>query len=112
MASPLAIAIQCDTECARIEERIYALTGLDLTPLPRIHKDHELLRRDQLHTIADWLDRVPDNATLDATDQDNDLLAQVCELVASGKWTKPQLEALLGLGAAETPVEDDNGSDE
>ena len=98
MASPTAIAIQCEESTNRIDARMKILIGEGLTPLPRTHRDREILRRDQLHTIADWLDRIPEAGDHEPDDR----LIRALDLVASGNWTKAQMEAIL-LG------DDDNG---
>ncbi len=98
MASREALAIQTEALVNRIEARFKELTGLDFTPMPRTHKDKDILRREQLHNVANWLDRVP----VASNESESDALASVRALVASGKWTKPELEALLMKG-------DDNG---
>ena len=100
MASPEAIAIQTEAFVERIEARIFELTGLDLTPMPRTNKDPNILRRDQLRNVANWLERVP----VASQSSESDLLVEIRALVASGKWTKPQLEALL--------KGDDDGTDD
>ena len=94
MATQEAINIECIGYIEHIEQRIFELTGLDLTPMPRNHKDRDLLRRDQLRNIASWLDRIPDPQP----QPESDTLARARALVQSGKWTKPELEALLGGG--------------
>lgn len=87
MASKEALSIQCDKSLIRIEERAKELVGEGLTPIPRTHRDREILRRDQLHTIADWWDRVK-------TTSDPRLEAALA-LLESGNWTKSQMEAVL-----------------
>jgi hypothetical protein len=57
MASPVSLAIACDEACERIEEWAAVHVAEGLTPLPRAHRDREILRKIQLETIADWLDR-------------------------------------------------------
>lgn len=89
MATKRAISIACIEACERIEKRIHELTGLTLTPLPRNHKDNDILRKQQLLTIADWIDRVPD------TTVSNDVLEDAQALAKSGNWTKAEMTALL-----------------
>lgn len=88
MASPVAIAIACDDACKKIEDQVQALGGGELA-LPRLHKDRELLRRNQLQLIADALETIDISSFHAARD-----------LVASGEWTKAQLEEIL-LGESE-----------
>lgn len=89
MASAKALAIACNAACERIEAWAQANVTEGLTPLPRLHRDREILRKLQLETIADWLDRAGENPAQDST------LLAARELVASGNWTKAELEALL-----------------
>lgn len=87
MASPVAIAKACDRACARIEAWAADNVAEGLTPLPRLNRDMGILRKQQLETIADWLDRA--NPSTDST------LDEARKLVSSGNWTKAELEALL-----------------
>lgn len=56
MATQEALAIACNRACVRIEEAVSALTGEGVKPLPRVHKDREILRKQQLEIIADLLE--------------------------------------------------------
>lgn len=92
MASREALAIQCDAACQRIETRMMDLVGEGLTPIPRTHRDREVLRRDQLNTIADWVDRIEtDHVSI----QPDPRLETALALLESGNWTKAQMEAAL-----------------
>ena len=91
MATLEALNIESEHHVARIEKRIKELTGLDLTPMPRTNKNRDILRRDQLGTIADWLERVPSGG------DSSSALDKARALIASGKWTKPEMEAALSL---------------
>ncbi len=88
MASAESIAIACDQACERIEDWARHNVSEGLTPLPRLIRDREMLRKIQLETIADWLDRA-NGAPTDST------LEEARTLVSSGSWTKAELEALL-----------------
>lgn len=87
MASKESIAIACDKACERIEEWVSVNVAEELTPLPRLNRDREILRKQQLETIADWLDR--------ATVAQDDTLQQARDLITSGNWTKAQMEDIL-----------------
>lgn len=87
MASPKQIAIACEKACKRIDTWAKANVDNELTPLPRTHRKREMLRKQQLETIADWLERAAS-----ATDE---RLAMAQKLVKGGNWTKAQMEAIL-----------------
>jgi hypothetical protein len=98
MAHPTAINIACIEACERIEARMYELTGLDLTPLPRNHRDNDILRKQQLETIADWLERVPEG-----DNGGDNRLTKALALLDSGTWTKAEMEdALTGQDNGDT----------
>ena len=81
---------RCIEYIEQIEKRIHELTGQVFTPMPRNHKDNDILRMQQLHNIASWLDRIPDSQV-----DNDDVLDQARELVSSAQWSKPQLKTLL-----------------
>lgn len=87
MATKEAINIQCIEYIDHIEERIHELTGLDLTPMPRNHKDADILRMQQLQAIASWVDRIQP--------VEDETLAQARKLVTSSQWSKSQIASLL-----------------
>lgn len=87
MASPRMIAIACDEACQRIEAWAAVHVDEGLTPLPRVQRDRELLRKNQLTTIADWLER--------ADMGNNSVLDEVKALVSKANWTKAELEAIV-----------------
>ncbi len=72
-----------------IESRIHDLTGLDLTPMPRAHRDIDTLRMQQFKNIASWLGRI------ETSGNDDNVLNEARELVTSGTWSKPQIKAIL-----------------
>lgn len=88
MATQEAINIQCIGYIDRIEKRIQELTGLDLTPMPRNHKDNDILRMQQLQNIASWLERIE-------TSSNDNVLDSARQLVTSGKWSKDKMENIL-----------------
>ena len=89
MASKVAIAIACDNAAQRIESWAEQHVAGGLTPLPRVHKDREILRKTQLETVADWLDR----ATV--SDVSDDPRLQDALALLDGNWTKSEMEDLL-----------------
>ena len=92
MASKEALAIMCDQACLRIEGRAKILVGEGLTPIPRTHRDREVLRKQQLETIADWWDRVK---TETVSIQSDPRLDAALALLESGNWTKAEMESAL-----------------
>jgi hypothetical protein len=88
MASSEALAIACDSALKRIE--YWLQKNGDGVSIPRLHRDREVLRKIQLETIADAL-----------IASSNDTLQEARDLVASGNWTKAELEFIL-LGERET----------
>ena len=88
MATKEAIAIQRNAELDRIEARMAQLVSPNLTPIPRVYRDMDILWRDQLHIIADWLDRIPDTAA-------DPRLQQALAVMDNSKWTKADMEAVL-----------------
>ncbi|MGB1288004.1 MAG: hypothetical protein ACPG7F_15815 [Aggregatilineales bacterium] len=89
MATKVATAIACDNAAQRIEGWAATHVTEGLTPLPRVHKDREILRKIQLETIADWLDR----ATVDRATPDSKLQDAIALL--DGNWTKSEMEEIL-----------------
>lgn len=87
MASQVALAIACDKACERIEEWAARNVSKGLTPLPRLHRDRDILRKIQLETIADWLDR--------ANGGQSDDMQSVIAMVTSANWTKQELIDLV-----------------
>lgn len=87
MASARMIAIKCNEACTRIEAWANQHVDSELTPLPRSNRDRELLRKQQLETIADWLER--------ATPATDERLVMAQNLVKGGNWTKAQMKAIL-----------------
>lgn len=87
MASPRALKIKREEALDRIEAWIRPRVdgGEKLTPLPRIHRDADMLHTQQITTIADWLERVEVDATLQ----------QARDLIATGRYTKAELEAVI-----------------
>lgn len=82
MATRKALAIKANAACDRIEAAL-AAGGVDIT-LPRLHKDREMLRVQQLEQIAGAVEQLGSDGTLD----------DARELV-SGSWTKDEMTALL-----------------
>lgn len=99
MASKEAIAIKCNAAMERIEAWVKANVNEGLTPLPRLHRDREILRKLQLEGIADWLDRAQESV--------DPRLEQAIALLDSGNWTKADMEAVLRGGADESEGADD-----
>lgn len=94
MATLESINKQALEHIERIETFFQQHVSPELTPLPRTHKNRDLLRLQQLSTIADWLDRVPVQGE---TAADDTRLADALALIESGSWTKADMEsALLG----------------
>jgi hypothetical protein len=102
MATSEAINKQCIRLAERIESRFEILTGKTNTGMRKQHRDMDLLRRDQLSFIADWLDRVPAAQPEASSDE---RLYNAISLVASGSWTKSQLETIL-LGESDGDTDD------
>lgn len=57
MATLESMAIRSDAACNRIEQKLAAL-GVDVTPIPRLMREREMLRTVQLETIAKLLDQL------------------------------------------------------
>lgn len=58
MASQRSLAIRCDEACRRIETAIAARLG-EVDSLPRMHRNREQLRAEQLEQIAAWVEAMP-----------------------------------------------------
>lgn len=64
MASLEAIAIACDKSCKTIEQWL-SDNGVDGVKIPRLHRDREILRKQQLEAIAENLPDVDSNRQLE-----------------------------------------------
>jgi hypothetical protein len=84
MASKSSMAIRTDEACTRIEQRMAEL-GVVTAPLPRTNRDRDWLRMNQLMRIADMVDALAVDSRLQRAQ----------ELIASGNWTKSQIQAIL-----------------
>jgi hypothetical protein len=76
----------------RIETEYKRVSGRDVTPMQRVHDDDKQLQWEQYKTIADWLEHLTPTQT---QSPDNGVLAQAQALIASGSWTKADMEAVL-----------------
>lgn len=91
MATLESMAIRSNAAINRIEQKLITEWGVKSAPLPRIHKDREMLRCNQLERIADMVESV-ERFQSENTDS---RLQDAINLVQSGNWTKSQLETLL-----------------
>lgn len=57
MATLESMAIRSDAACKRIEQKLAEL-GVQVTPIPRLMRDREMLRAVQLEQIAALLEQV------------------------------------------------------
>lgn len=87
MATLESMAIRSNNAIDRIEEKLVGEWGVKSAPLPRLMKDREMLRCNQLERIADMLDAVEQNT--------DSRLQDAIDLVSKANWTKAELEALL-----------------
>ena len=106
MATLEQINIQAEKEIERIEGLYKSKSGRDVTPMRRTHKNRDQLRLEQLRTIADWLEHLPDKQESEAgqtlySSRLNDAVA----LVNRGSWTKAEMEAILIGGDDGNPNE-------
>lgn len=90
MASELSIAIACDQSCEEIESLLGF--GQGVKPIPRLHRDRNILRKVQLETIVGLL---RDSKQADGGHDDSELEA-IRELARNGATKAELLTALLG----------------
>lgn len=85
MASPLALAIECDEACSTIE------SALDVAPgtIRRLHRDQYVLRKIQLGEIASLI------VTSPRADKNIEILQRARDLVKLSNWTKADLIVIL-----------------
>jgi len=91
MATLESLAIRSDAACERIENKVIEDWGVKSAPLPRLNRNRDELRANQLERIADMLEAVE---RFQEQALDPRLVAAV-DLVQSGNWTKAEMEAVL-----------------
>ena len=91
MATLESLAIRSDAACERIENKVIEDWGVKSAPLPRLNRNRDELRANQLERIADMLEAVErfQEQALDPR------LVAALDLVQSGNWTKAEMEAVL-----------------
>lgn len=99
MATKESQAIRANAAADRIEHKLIEEWGVKAAPLPRMNRDREALRMNQLELIADMLDAVERfNKQVDPR------LQAAIEVVSKAQWTKSELEAAL-LGESDGTIE-------
>lgn len=91
MATLEAINIQAEAQVKRIERLYREITGRDVTPMRRVHKDRDMLRLEQLTTIADWMEHMQPQSGEAVQD---DTLTQAQEAARNGA-TKADIISIL-----------------
>jgi hypothetical protein len=98
MATLESMAIRSNAACDRIERKMERL-GVQAERIPRVHRDREMLRCDQLERIAAMTEAIPQSGNTQSDTRLQDAIA----LASKANWTKAEMEAIL-LG-------DSNGSE-
>ena len=58
MASNESMAIRVNEALDRLEQAVTSMKGEAVEPLPRLHRDREMLRVIQLEALANWLEEL------------------------------------------------------